>query len=476
MADPGTAFVPLEDLLAHDRAPEAVVAWRDASVLTWSDFLDGVAGVRASVAELPPGRVALATQDAFAFGVGLLALWSEGRVAVCPPNTQPGAMAALEDVVIATLTDIDTTVPGRPRLSTNLAVPPGSARSADFPRLDPEALALELFTSGTTGRGKAVPKRVRHLSSEVAHLDETFRGIIDGSPTFGSASHQHLYGMLFRVLWPLTSGRPFDARIRLHAEELEAGMAPHAPCVLASVPAHLKRLAERDGLPRLLTHCRAVFSSGGPLDPETARRFEAAMGEAPYELFGSTETGGVAMRRQGDGPTATTDWMPLEAVRVTQDEPDGRMRVHSPFVSLGDGGEGFAMGDRIESLSDGRFRLLGRGDRVLKIGEKRLSLPDMEDQLQAHPWVERAALLAVSQGGERRVAGVVVLTPEGRQALAESSRREVGRALAERLAHDWERVLLPRAWRFVDALPENAMGKVTFEGLEPLFLAGDATP
>jgi acyl-coenzyme A synthetase/AMP-(fatty) acid ligase len=43
------------------------------------------------------------------------------------------------------------------------------------------------------------------------------------------------------------------------------------------------------------------------------------------------------------------------------------------------------MDDGIELMPDGRFRLLGRLDRVVKIEEKRLSLPEMEARLAASP-------------------------------------------------------------------------------------------
>jgi hypothetical protein len=159
--------------------------------------------------------------------------------------------------------------------------------------------------------------------------------------------------------------------------------------------------------------------------------------------------------------------------------PDaGRLRVRSPFVSSGARGEEEAactLGDLVEIGSDGRFLLLGRGDRVLKVGEKRLALPEMESQLRAHPFVAEAALLGLEQGGETRVAAALVLTPAGRGALAEEGRRSLSARLAEHLARHWDRVLLPRAWRYVDALPRDAQGKLPVALLRELF-AGSRQP
>lgn len=458
----------LSQLIALDRPDDAIVAWRatpggDRS-LRWSDFRAGVWGLERSLRELPAGSIALYTADAYAFAVGLFAIWQAGRVAVCPPNGRPDALEALSDVVIAAVSDGPGRVPGRPLLA-----PEGEAEDAgDALALEPGAPALELFTSGTTGRGKAVAKALHHLEDEVALLERNLGELLGDAPIVGSASHQHLYGMLFRVLWPLASGRPFHATALLHAEELAARLRERPRCALVSVPAHLKRLAEREGFAELAARCRVVFSSGGPLDPETARRWRAASGEAPLELFGSTETGGVAWRRQADDP-ASCEWTPLAGVRVARDAVDGRLRVHSPIASLGDERSGFAMGDAVRMTAGGRFALEGRVDRVLKIGEKRLSLPDMEERLRAHPWVSVAALLPLERAGETRLGAVIVPTAEAREALRRRGRRALAGELREALAREWDRVLLPRSFRFVAALPEDAQGKVTLALLRACF-------
>jgi hypothetical protein len=133
------------------------------------------------------------------------------------------------------------------------------------------------------------------------------------------------------------------------------------------------------------------------------------------------------------------------------------------------------MGDRVERLADGRFLLGGRADRVVKVGEKRLALPEMESQLRAHAFVSEAALLSLEQGGETRVAAAVVLSEAGRRALAEGGRRAVSARLADELALHWDRVLLPRAWRYLEALPRDAQGKTPVALLRELF-AGSRAP
>jgi 3-hydroxymyristoyl/3-hydroxydecanoyl-(acyl carrier protein) dehydratase len=162
--------------------------------------------------------------------------------------------------------------------------------------------------------------------------------------------------------------------------------------------------------------------------------------------------------------------------RVPEGPDQGRLRVTSPFVSAGDArSASFTMGDLAELQPGGGFELLGRADRVVKIGEKRLSLPEMESQLQGDPLVQEAALLGLEQGGETRVAAAIVLTEAGRRALDADGRRAVSARLSDALVAHWDRVLLPRAWRYVDALPRDAQGKTPAARLRELF-AGSRAP
>jgi hypothetical protein len=223
-------------------------------------------------------------------------------------------------------------------------------------------------------------------------------------------------------------------------------------------------------LPRIAASCRAVFSSGGALDAETARALAGALGSPPFEVLGSTETGGVALRQQRAGGEA---WTAFPGVSLQREAASGRLVVTSPFASEGDrvdgGARRFAMGDRIELLDDGRFRLLGRADRVAKVGEKRLSLPAMERDLGAHPRVTEAALVVLERGADPRVHAAVVLDSLGKQQLRVGGPRAVSESLARHLGERWDRVLLPRVWRYLDELPRDAQGKLPRARLAALF-------
>jgi acyl-coenzyme A synthetase/AMP-(fatty) acid ligase len=459
---------PLSHLLTTAGPEGDLVAFGREGARTRADLRRDVATLAARLAPCAGARVAMHCHDAYAFAVGLLALGQVGALAVLPPGRQPGTLLRLAGDVAAFLldgADAPDALASRPCWSP-LA---GPGPRAELVSLEREAAWVELFTSGTTGEEKPIAKLVRHLEDEVQMLGSHFASALaDGARMLSTASPQHLYGLLFRVLWPLAAGRPFLRTALLHPGELVPYLEEPGSFALASTPVALRGLAERAELAACASRCRAVFSSGGPLEAEVARRVADTLGAPPIEVYGSTETGGVATRQQWQGDES---WQPLPGVEAVVAD-DGRLVVTSAFVSSGEpvgpGATRIATGDRAEADGSGGFRLRGRTDRTVKIAEKRLSLPDMESRLREHPAVAEAALVRVDGPGEPRVAAVVVPTAAGRALYASGGRRALGRELAEHLARDFDRVLLPRTWRVADALPRDAQGKTSVRALRAL--------
>ncbi|MEI3011934.1 MAG: hypothetical protein V8T46_06840, partial [Sutterella seckii] len=105
---------------------------------------------------------------------------------------------------------------------------------------------------------------------------------------YSTVSAQHIYGLLFRALWPLLSMEALIVGKRLHYPEnlaaalKEAKVRGHRAVVIAA-PAHLKRFTD----PTLFEDARdrviLAFSSTGPLDDEDARVARAALGLFPWK-------------------------------------------------------------------------------------------------------------------------------------------------------------------------------------------------
>ena len=462
----------LSELLIHEANPGREVARRhglssgqDCSI-TFAEFRSDVGRLYARLASASEGPWLLLTEDAYVFAVGLFALWHAGRHAILPPNSQVRSLEGLQTRSTGVLTDrMDWFPTGSPLHPLFDADPAGSK---ELPPILPSAFSVEMFTSGTTGDAKTVTKRISHLEEELVDLEAVFGSKMGSSRIYSTASHQHLYGLLFSVLWPLCSARSFDPHHYLHSAELIPRLLEDDSPTLVSVPTFLNRFAKHPQCVSLKGSGVTAFSSGGMLPSAVAQLMRARMNCAPYEVLGSTETGGIAWRVQTDDANESA-WKPMGRVTVHRDEATGVLRVLSPYVTTEEGQAGHSTGDRIEWVPEGGFLLLGRTDRVVKVGEKRVDLEQMASRIRSHEWVEDVELTTVVAASDPRVAGAVVASSVGERILQQEGRRRFTRALRDCLMDDWDPVLHPRSWRFVSRLPTTAQGKVTQASLRALF-------
>jgi acyl-coenzyme A synthetase/AMP-(fatty) acid ligase len=500
MAD-AAGWRPLTALPRLASAPPGVVAWRGGEALSQSAFAAQVAAWRDLLAARAGSRWALYVEDTYDFAAALFGAWHAGKTVIVPGDMQDGTVARLRGASDGFLGDL----PGA------LARPaPALAGDVRFAALDREATRLIVHTSGTSGEPLAIPKRLAQLDAEVHALEARFGALCDSGlapvnlapetvaagaavPGFGdpddsgpppivwaTVTHQHIYGLLFRVLWPLAAGRPFAAERFEFNEEIAQRIA--GPAVLVASPAHLRRLPEALDWSPARAGLRGVFSSGGPLPPEAAESALNLLGVAPVEVYGSSETGGVAWRQRArHGAT----WQPLPGVEFRID--DGELCVRSPHLP---DAAWWRSADRASPAGDGMdgFELHGRADRIVKIEEKRVSLTAMESCLAACAHVADARVLmladerpAVDAAGAvvahaARPAVVVALTGAGRETLARIGKPALVAELRALLFAAVDRVALPRRWRFADALPVNAQGKSTEALLGALFAPAPARP
>ncbi|GJJ03770.1 AMP-binding protein [Duganella rhizosphaerae] len=445
------------------RPVDGVAGWRDGAAIgngrllararAWHALLRGQAG----------SNFALYLDDSVEFGAALLGAWHAGKTIWLSADTLEASCAALRASVDGFLGQFPAQLgPMQPAESA-----PESTAAQMGGALSPDLAALVVFTSGSTGAAQAIPKKLSQLASEVETLDLLFGATAGDAAVLATVSHQHIYGLLFKVLWPLSSGRAIHALSIAYPEQLAACMAA-GPCVLVASPAHLKRLPEHldwRGATRML---RAVFSSGGPLAAETALAAGALLGRVPVEVYGSSETGGVAWRQRGG--MADDAWLPFPTVAWRLAAADDTLEVRSPHLA---DDNWLALADRATRVGEQRFLLLGRSDRIVKIEEKRISLSAMEAALLASGMAAEArVVLCEPDAGERqRLAAFIVPTPAGRELLEAEGKPAFNARLRTVLVAVVDAVALPRRWRYLDQMPVNAQGKTTLAAL--LALLGD---
>ncbi|HAT33096.1 MAG TPA: AMP-binding protein [Janthinobacterium sp.] len=441
---------PLFDLarLMQARGPDFIVGWRAGAAVDNAHFGARLRAWAALLEARPGSAVALYLDDSIEFGAALLGAWQAGKTVWLSADTLASSCAALEASVDDFLGDFPAAwAPLRP----GPEVVGGAPRA-----LDPDCAALVVHTSGSTGAAQAIPKRLAQMAAEVAVLEAQFGARVGPCAVLATVSHQHIYGLLFKVLWPLAAGRAIVARAVDTPEQLVAALAERASVLVAS-PAHLKRLPPH--LDWAAAGVRAVFSSGGPLAPEVARAVGALLGQAPIEVYGSSETGGIAWRQRG--ADADEAWQAFANVEWRLAGAEQLLELRSP--NLAQPRRWLVLADRARRVGADRFELLGRSDRIVKIEEKRVSLDALEALLTASALVAEArVLLCDPQPGRRQqLAAFAVLSAAGRAALEGEGKLALNRRLRAALGGGVEAVALPRRWRYLEAMPQDAQGKTT---------------
>ena len=465
-------LLPLSQLLSQPQSDRAI-AWvaertttqRAERPLTLADLRRDVARLVTRLQGQPVRRWALCYQESYPFAVALLACGYAGCQVVLPGHNRLAQLVELADHLDGVLTDL----PLEPTLDLPWPVCSTIEHDAvggDDPCL-PEwttELSCVLFTSGSTGQPKAIAKSQRQLEAELAVQWSLWHSQWQGGRVLATVSHQHIYGLLFRVLLPLCAGVPFASQNLEFPEQLCQWVADHPgePWLLVSSPAFLTRLD-----PQLAAvGCRLLYSSGGPLPHAAALQSQRLFGLLPIEIYGSSETGGIAWRQ---ALQADTPWQPLPGLEVSQDE-QGCLRLRSPFLADEDLADEkpWLTSDKIALHAEG-FTLLGRLDRIVKLAEKRVSLDEVERRLRALDWVAEVVVLPLEQGARQLLGAVLVLSAEGEQQWQRLGGGNFLLDLRQQLRPWLEPVALPRRVRCVAALPRNSQGKLPYLELKELF-------
>jgi acyl-coenzyme A synthetase/AMP-(fatty) acid ligase len=372
-----------------------------------------------------------------------------GRVSLLPSTHTPeviGQMANFAPDAFC-LTDDRRCDIGLPRVHYPEELP-----SNDIPWAVPEIpvtqLAAIVFTSGSTGTPLPYKKTWGRLA----------RCVRDGAPRLGLSdgrSHaligtvpaQHMYGFESTVLLALVSGNAFCAERPFYPADIAGALsAVPQPRALITTPVHLRTLlASEMDLPPL----DLIVSATAPLAQDLARAVEARFHATLLEIYGSTETGQIALRRTAE--SAAWRLWPDVRLKVTNDQ----VFAHGGHVE-----QLTAMQDVIEITGEEEFLLHGRTADLVNVAGKRSSFGYLNAQLNAIPGVTDGVFFlregATGSTGVARLGAVVVAPTLSAAVLIEHLRQRI------------DPVFLPRPLIIVERLPRNATGKLPQHELQHL--------
>jgi acyl-coenzyme A synthetase/AMP-(fatty) acid ligase len=395
-------------------------------------------------ARLPDaGHMVNLCSDRYRFAVGFFAALLRRQVTLLPSSEAAAPLAALLEAFPDTYFLTDSKKVGS---ATARTVPYPEDRASEpsdsIPVISADRTAAVLFTSGSTG--KPMPHRrswgaIVNSARAAGHA----LGLAGGSPAYvlGTVPHQHSYGLESVIMLALQHGLAFHrGRALLPGDIVRQLETLPAPRILVTTPIHLRSLLMLD---QPLPEMDRIVCATAPLTEELARKAEVRFAAPLHEIYGCTEIGQMAVRRT----TQTAEWSCIDGIALHEHDGD--------IWASGEAAAATAtVGDNIDLIDAKRFRLRDRKSDVINIAGKRSSLGYLNHHLNAIPGVNDGVFVMPPEG-ERLAAYVVAPGLSAKQILA---------ALRPQL----DAAFLPRPIRFVDTLPRNAVGKLTWETLARL--------
>jgi len=282
---------------------------------------------------------------------------------------------------------------------------------------------LCLLSSGTTSEAKPTVHSREGLEQEV----QSWRQLLpEARRVLSTIPCHHLYGLAWTVLWPTQAGLEIvDVRLWSPGrwrKEMRSGD------VIVSFPLLWEQLLKSlDRIPEGVTG----ISSAGKLPEAVWQKAVDAGLSRMVEVYGSTETGGVAFREQPQVPfRLAPHWL----------------ERRSEFTEL--------VPDRIKVLDAEHFYVLDRKDGAVKVAGNLVQFTEVERAIRDFSEVQDCRLRLGPGGAQARLEALIVTAePSSRYAGLE---QEISSHLASRLPA----AALPRRFSFVPELPFNGLGKV----------------
>ena len=308
--------------------------------------------------------------------------------------------------------------------------------------------AVAFFTSGSEGRAKLVPKRARQVYAHVGSASAML-ALPQGCRALCFVPLFHILGFSYGFAAPLLAGGESFVLLEALPHALKDALLAYKPDLVVATAVQYRFLntvlSPHDAAPDAV-----YISSGAPLPARERDTFARLTGRTITELYGSTETAGIAWRR-GDTP-----WRPYPGAEVKLDGE--RVCVRSPWADPERVDAFVATHDAGEPDGDG-FRLLGRAGTIVKVGGKRFSALEVEQALRSHRGVEDAACVPHERNGEPALAAFVVL-----DAGATLTAADLRAHLASQLAP----FKVPRTLHLVPSLPRRKLQKLDYAELRRL--------
>ena len=465
-------FIPLSEMTAKSREPSAVLCykgiWEDKDHKTWGDFLEATAILRRQIEAVKSDRWLIHSADSWYFLLAYVALLQCKKEVLLIANISPAYLVEIKGDLPFFTDQVFDGMENTFHIPALLEAAPVDGKSrtgtaGEIPMINTDEAYFNFFTSGTTGRPKQIRQCIKEFETDNGHILSEWGKEFYGRKICSTVSHHHIAGFVFSILLPFTAGIPFRRDMIRVPEELER--FTDAEYFIITVPAFLKRAVELETSLSLHLKSPYILASGGFIFPELAKKVSEVFGVWPWEMYGLTETSGVAWRKQNEGIM----WTPFPNCELWVNE-DNCLVVRSAYIQTPSGV--FETSDLVKMLPNGQFILMGRLDSIVKIEEKRVSLPEFETRITESGLVADVSVIPL-EDIRQYLAAAIVFNAKGKEKFAGLEKNAINKFWREYLLQFFENVVIPKKWRYPESLPADAQGKKKREDIERLFVERD---
>ncbi|MGQ9475916.1 MAG: class I adenylate-forming enzyme family protein [Actinomycetota bacterium] len=355
-----------------------------------------------------------------------------------------------------------------PELDQELA-----ARKAE---VEEEDVALQLFTSGTTGVPKAPMLTHRNLIEYVrGQVDAS--DITDDERLLMDIPNNHVGGAVMAIVSMLYNGSTLVMLDTFVPQQVLQTIEKERITIVGQVPAqYILLFMQPDFDSYDLSSVKTAVISGAPVPPELVQQIKEKMGIIPYIGYGLTEVSGAVTFTRQDFPLekiATTIGIPNPGIEVRIMDPErrevprgetGEIAIRGAAVMKGyykqleataavfDAEGFFYTGDMGYIDEDGHLHILGRKKEMYIRGGENVYPPEVEDVLMKHPKVLFAAVLGYPDPVLGEKGRAYVVPQPGAEVTEEELREYCRQHLAE--------FKVPDQVVFRESLPLTPLGKV----------------
>lgn len=440
--------------LLRDATAGRHFAYYDGALIDVATFLCDVQRV---ISQLRQQQYVVNTsENRYHFMVSFAAALCAGQTTLLPPSVARGAI----DQVLAKypdsylLSDALTGDHPHPDVLLDAGGFGGTAcgqYAAFNPVIKSSHTVAVLFTSGSTGDPKPQPMSWFKLVHSARQLDQLLS--LQGArcnALIATVPGQHMFGFETSIMLPLQSTRPLWTGQSFYPADIKAAQESiDGKSVLITTPLHLRALVRANNSYLGLA---MIVSATAPLNADLASAGEQRFDCCTFEIYGSSETGAIAMRHT----CRESRWRLMNGVSLTP--VDDGVWVDAPGLPAP-----AHLGDHITLGQPGYFELRGREQDLVKIAGKRQSLNYLNTMVQSIEGVDDAIVFLPPDTENNKELYLTRLTA---MVVAHGKKPD---EIADQLRYLIDPVFIPRPVYIVDKLPRNPSGKLPISAVTQLW-------